>query len=85
MQQLDLVEIYAVHLREQTTDSEFPLTFDFIPNVVKKRVIWQPATNSFWQLVTNRKIMSISATIEKNVATDTLSKYLNTRPYSQHR
>ena len=45
-----------------------------------KRVIWQPATNSFLQLATKSEMMSISATIGKDVATDTLSKYLNTCP-----
>ncbi len=40
----------------------------------------QHATNSFWQLATNREILSISATNKKNVATNTLSKYLNTCP-----
>ena len=48
---------------------------------VKKIFIWEPATNSFWQLATNMKIMSISATIDRNLATDTLSKYLNTSPF----
>ena len=43
----------------------------------RKRVIWQPATNSFWQLATNSEILSISATNEKNVAPDTFSKYPN--------
>ena len=52
----------------------------FIGLLSRKGGIWQPATNSFWQLATNRKIMSISATFEKNVAINTLSKYLNTRP-----
>ncbi len=31
----------------------------------RNKVIWQPATNSFWQLATNSKILSISATNEK--------------------
>ena len=38
------------------------------------------ATNSLWQMATNSEILSISVTIEKNMATSTLSKYLNARP-----
>ena len=38
---------------------------DLVGNLCGKRVIWQPATNSFWQLATNSEILSISATIGK--------------------
>ena len=62
--------------------SEVYKKFSLLGNV---HIMWQPATNSFSQLATIRKdCRFLLATIGKNGATNTLSKYLNMHPHCKN-